>query len=42
MPDPETGKHYYWEIMLPGGILGSIVGYATYRYRGRNATTAAA
>jgi hypothetical protein len=28
----ETGKHYYWEIMLPGGILGVIVGYATYKY----------
>ena len=22
---------YYWEIMLPGGILGMIVGYATFR-----------
>ena len=42
MPDPATGKHYYWEIMLPGGILGLIVGYATYRYRGRDATAAAA
>jgi hypothetical protein len=31
MPD-ESGKHYYWEIMLPGGILGMIVGYATQRY----------
>ena len=20
---------YYWQIMLPGGILGVIVGYAT-------------
>jgi len=30
MPDP-SGKHYYWEIMLPGGILGIIVGYATQR-----------
>jgi hypothetical protein len=29
--DP-SGKHYYWEIMLPGGILGMIVGYATQRY----------
>jgi hypothetical protein len=28
----ESGKHYYWEIMLPGGILGIIVGYATQRY----------
>ena len=31
MPDP-TGKHYYFEIMLPGGIVGMIVGYATQRY----------
>ncbi len=31
-PDPATGRHYYWEIMLPGGILGAIVGYATQRY----------
>ena len=22
----ETGVHYYWEIMLPGAILGAIVG----------------
>lgn len=31
MPDP-SGKHYYWEIMLPGSLLGVIVGYATQRY----------
>jgi hypothetical protein len=31
-PDPATGKHYYWEIMLPGSFLGIIVGYATQRY----------
>ena len=30
----ETGKHYYFEIMLPGSILGAVVGYATQRYRG--------
>ncbi|MGE0439713.1 MAG: hypothetical protein AB7L66_00335 [Gemmatimonadales bacterium] len=24
---------YYWEIMLPGTILGMIVGYATFRYQ---------
>jgi hypothetical protein len=23
---------YYWQIMLPGGILGMIVGYATFNY----------
>jgi len=24
---------YYWQIMLPGGILGVIVGYATFSFR---------
>ena len=33
MPQP-TGKHYYFEIMLPGGIVGMIVGYATQRFGG--------
>lgn len=28
----ETGKHYYFEIMLPGTILGAVVGYATQKY----------
>lgn len=31
MPN-EAGGHYYWQIMLPGGILGIIVGYATQRW----------
>lgn len=31
MPQPD-GKHYYFEIMLPGGIVGMIVGYATQRF----------
>ena len=31
IPDA-SGQHYYWQIMLPGGILGLIVGYATQRY----------
>ena len=26
-----TGKHYYFEIMLPGAILGMIVGIATQK-----------
>ena len=30
MPN-EQGGHYYWEIMLPGAILGMIVGYATQK-----------
>lgn len=40
MPSP-TGKHYYFEIMLPGGLVGLIVGYATQRY-GRPAATSVA
>ena len=31
MPDP-SGKHYYWEIMLPGSLAGAIVGYATQKF----------
>jgi hypothetical protein len=34
MPGP-GGKHYYFEIMLPGTIVGLIVGYATQKYRSR-------
>ena len=40
MPQPD-GTHYYWEIMLPGGIVGLIVGYATQRYGSRTDTAAA-
>jgi hypothetical protein len=37
----EGGKHYYWEIILPGTVVGIIVGYATQRYgRGRAAKAA--
>jgi hypothetical protein len=28
----EQGNHYYFEIMLPGSIVGLIVGFATQRY----------
>lgn len=28
-----NGKHYYAEIMLPGALVGAIVGYATQKYR---------
>ena len=38
----ETGKHYYFEIMLPGGILGIIVGFATQKYGRPTAEVAAA
>jgi membrane protease YdiL (CAAX protease family) len=30
--DPVTGKRYFWEIMIPGSIVGLIVGYATQRF----------
>lgn len=31
---------YYWQIMLPGAILGIIVGYATQRHRERGSAAA--
>ena len=31
IPRP-LGVHYYWQIILPGSVLGLIVGYATQRY----------
>lgn len=30
-PQPD-GTHYWWQIMLPGSVLGLVVGYATQRY----------
>ena len=35
----KAGHNYYWQIMLPGGVLGLIVGFATQRY-GRAAAAA--
>jgi LytS/YehU family sensor histidine kinase len=32
---------YYWQIMLPGGVLGVIVGYATFRHGPSPAAAAA-
>ena len=32
MPNPE-GKQYYFEIMLPGSMVGAIVGFATQKYQ---------
>lgn len=37
----ETGKHYYFAIMLPGAIVGAIVGYATQKWRGGLGTAGA-
>jgi hypothetical protein len=34
-----SGQHYYWEIMIPGAVLGAIAGFATQRY-GRTPRTA--
>lgn len=31
MPQPD-GSHYWWEIMLPGSLVGLIVGYVTQKY----------
>ena len=35
----ENGEHYYFQIMLPGSILGIVVGFATQKY-GRPAAQA--
>jgi uncharacterized membrane protein (Fun14 family) len=32
MPDAITHKHYYFQIIVPGSIVGLIVGYATQKY----------
>jgi uncharacterized membrane protein (Fun14 family) len=34
-PD-SAGRHYYWEIMLPGAVLGMLAGYSSQRF-GRKA-----
>jgi hypothetical protein len=31
MPQP-NGQHYYWQIMVPGSLVGAIAGYASQRY----------
>ncbi|HYZ85432.1 MAG TPA: hypothetical protein VE621_13565 [Bryobacteraceae bacterium] len=41
MPQP-SGKHYYFEIMLPGSILGAVVGYATQKFGDRRRMSTAA
>jgi MFS family permease len=33
MPNPSLQRHYYVEIMVPGAIVGMIVGLATQRFR---------
>ncbi len=31
------GNGYYWQVMVPGAILGLVVGYATQRFGARGA-----
>jgi hypothetical protein len=31
MPNPD-GSHYWWQIMVPGSLLGGVTGWATQRY----------
>ena len=38
MPNPD-GSHYWWQIILPGSLVGLIVGYATQKF-GENRTRA--
>jgi len=40
-PDPATGEHFYAQIMVPGALVGLIVGYATARYGEKPAAQAA-
>lgn len=40
MPQPD-GSHFWWQIMLPGSVLGGVIGWATQRY-GRPAAPRAA
>lgn len=35
-PD-SAGRHYYWEIMLPGAVLGMLAGYSSQRFGGKTA-----
>jgi peptidoglycan/LPS O-acetylase OafA/YrhL len=41
MPDAITGKHYYKEIIIPGSLVGLIVGYATQKFGAAPGATAA-
>jgi len=38
--DPNTGKQYFWEILIPGSLVGVIVGFLTQRYGMRARATA--
>ncbi|MEO8480537.1 MAG: hypothetical protein ABI542_13010 [Gemmatimonadota bacterium] len=34
--DATTGQTYFWEILIPGMLVGLIVGYATQRHQPRS------
>ena len=36
-PDATTHKRYFWEILIPGSMVGLIVGFLTQRYGLRRA-----
>lgn len=38
--NPNTGQPYFWEILIPGSLVGLIVGYLTQRYGRRGASAA--
>ena len=40
MPNGPTGEVYFWEILIPGSLVGLIVGYLTQRYGARIPATA--
>src|SRR5215475_12850763 len=37
MPDPSLSRHYYVEIMVPGAIVGMLVGLATQKFEPKKA-----
>ena len=37
--DPATGQRFFWEILIPGSMVGLIVGFLTQRYGLRPATS---
>lgn len=36
--NPQTGQQYFWEILIPGSMVGLIVGFLTQRYGSARAT----
>lgn len=35
--DPTTGQKYFWQILIPGSMVGLLVGFLTQRYGSRPA-----